>query len=114
MNAQTFNSDISSWDISSVRDMEDAFNNATMFNQDLCGWSDTFPYDSASNVFVNSGCKHQETPVNQSGPFCASNCIPTSSPSNIPTKSPLTILQQTHYLLQVQVLLLHPKARTLV
>jgi len=33
MNAIAFNTDISSWDISSVRDMEDAFDNATMFNQ---------------------------------------------------------------------------------
>ena len=92
MNANAFNSDISSWDISSVRDMEDAFNNATMFNQDLCGWSDVFPYDSASNVFMNSGCKYQDTPVlDQLGPFCASDCIPTSSPSRIPTISPSTM-----------------------
>ena len=89
MNAIVFNFDISSWGIASVRDMEDAFNNATMFNQDLCGWSDTFPYES--NVFMNSGCKHQETPVNQSGTFCASDCIPTSSPSNMPAISPSTI-----------------------
>ena len=61
--ATAFNSDISSWDISSVGDMEEMFFNAASFNQDLCAWGDKFPYNSALDIFANSGCFYQDEPV---------------------------------------------------
>ena len=61
--ATSFNSDISSWDISSVGDMEEMFFNAASFNQDLCAWGDKFPYNSALDIFANSGCFYQDEPV---------------------------------------------------
>jgi hypothetical protein len=53
------------------------FDDAGSFNQDLCAWSDTFPYDSATVIFGNSGCTYTGDPIEASipmGPFCASNC----------------------------------------
>ena len=88
---KAFNQDISSWDVSSVTDMYEMLNGATSFNQDLCAWGegndnaftrifssflgDTFPYDSAENIFVGSGCTFQGDPQEfQQGSFCASDC----------------------------------------
>jgi surface protein len=38
-NAQAFNQDISSWDMSSATDMEGMFTNATAFNQNIGSWN---------------------------------------------------------------------------
>ena len=48
---------------------------AYSFNQDLCSWQDSFPYNNAGNIFYSAGCTYQDTPNEvQKGPFCASNC----------------------------------------
>ena len=57
-----------------MKDMSYVFRDAASFNQDLCAWSDTFPYDgyfmpgvkagtySGSYIFSESGCTFQNTP----------------------------------------------------
>ena len=71
----SFNIDTSSWSISSVDNMEKMFFLATAYNQNLCAWVDEFPYGSATNIFVGSGCNVRGDPhVLQQGPFCASSC----------------------------------------
>jgi surface protein len=71
----TFNEDISLWNISRVTSMSYMFKGATSFNQNLCAWQDNFPYSSASDIFVDSGCAYKDTPSNEyQGPFCASSC----------------------------------------
>ena len=73
--AASFTGDLSSWDTSSVQDMSSMFRGASNFNWDLCAWSDNFPYDSANNIFLNSGCTLTNTPKEgEQGPFCASEC----------------------------------------
>ena len=73
--ATSFNSDLSSWDISSVTSMNWMFDGATSFNQDLCAWGDKFPYDTALDIFADSGCTFTDDPQeDQKGPFCASDC----------------------------------------
>jgi len=58
-----------------VTNMEYMFKDASAFNQDLCAWNDTFPYDDASDIFSGSGCTFQDDPnEQQGGPFCASSC----------------------------------------
>jgi len=73
--ASLFNGDISSWDTSSTTDMALMFYGASAFNQNLCAWADTFPYNSADDIFSGSGCLFQESPrAAQKGPFCSSSC----------------------------------------
>ena len=51
------------------------FKGATSFNQNLCSWSDKFPYGNADGIFQDSGCTIKDDPSqNQQGPFCASDC----------------------------------------
>jgi hypothetical protein len=51
------------------------FNGASSFNHSICAWGDNFPYNNATDIFVNSGCTFQEKPeIEQQGPFCASDC----------------------------------------
>jgi surface protein len=35
---ESFNQDLSSWDVSNVEDMQHMFNGCTSFNQDLSSW----------------------------------------------------------------------------
>ena len=75
--ATSFNGDLSIWDVSSVKDMTYMFRSSISFNQNLCGWKDKFPYDSASDIFVASGCTFQSQPrSDEQGPFCASSSCP--------------------------------------
>ena len=87
--ATSYNQDISGWDTSRVTNRNDIFNGATSFNQNLCEWGDTFQYSSEMNdMFSNSGCTFQDEPrEDQRGPFCESDCVPTTSPTNSPTVS---------------------------
>ena len=82
--ATSFNRDISSWNISSAKEMNYMFMFASSYNQNLCDWGDKFPYDSATNIFFNSGCTNTSTPLwvskgsweYKKGPFCASASCP--------------------------------------
>ena len=86
--ATSFNIDISSWNITSVTEMDKMLALATSFNRNLCAWVDKFPYGSATNIFVGSGCNIQEDPQLSheglgyscpgylcGGPFCATSCM---------------------------------------
>ncbi|WP_425381098.1 BspA family leucine-rich repeat surface protein [Spiroplasma endosymbiont of Polydrusus pterygomalis] len=46
--AESFNQDISQWDTSNVKDMNNMFAGALLFNQDLSGWN-------VSNVIKHEG-----------------------------------------------------------
>jgi surface protein len=76
-----FNSDISSWDVSSVIDMGYMFYKASSFNQNLCPWGPklpvTFIYGTyAYGMFFSSGCANKNPPTGRTGPWCAvTNCI---------------------------------------
>ena len=82
--ASSFNSDVSSWNIGSVTNLNDMFEGATSFNQNLCAWGETFPYDPeysgfeynvVNDMFSDSGCAYQDAPQEDTkGPFCASDC----------------------------------------
>ena len=86
--ASSFSQDVTNFDLSSVTDMRWMFQgassawmgymlyNASLFNQDLCAWRDSFPYTAKTdNIFTDSGCTYQDTPTQtQKGPFCASDC----------------------------------------
>jgi len=85
-NAQIFNRDVSMWDISSVKNMDKMFLGAQAFNQDLCAWgrgsSGAFPYSAVTDIFRDTACKFEDSPVEANkGPFCASLCDLTSSSS---------------------------------
>jgi surface protein len=78
----TFNEDISMWNVSHVVDMSYMFKGATFFNQNLCAWQNSFPYSSATDIFVDSGCAYKGAPSSETkGPFCASACN-TVSPTD--------------------------------
>ena len=79
LGAASFNDNLSNWDVSSVNDMTSMFEEAADFNQDLCNWGDKFPYDSASNIFDESGCTTTAEPLPSArGPFCASLSCPNA------------------------------------
>ena len=76
--ATAFDSDLSMWDISSVTNMYNMFDGATSFNQNLCAWGDKAQYNSAkfAHMFSNSGCSFKdEYNCALRGPFCASHCL---------------------------------------
>lgn len=83
--AESFNQDISGWDISSATAADGMFYGARSFNQDLCAWADAWPYDGVPAgdddawyglpTFGGSGCAFEGDPGPEGGPFCASNCL---------------------------------------
>ncbi len=56
--ANSFNQDLSSWDVSSVTDMSSLFSSASSFNQDIGSWN-------VSNVIEMDGMFHGATSFNQ-------------------------------------------------
>jgi hypothetical protein len=55
--------------------MSNMFYEATAFNQDLCAWRDSFPYNKATSIFEDSGCTWKTRPdIITKSPFCASTC----------------------------------------
>jgi surface protein len=99
--ALTFNSDISRWDVSNVRNMELMFSGSsfngnisgwnvskvenmkkmffvTLFNQNLCSWGpklladQTIFYPSqVGSMFTGSRCATTNSPTGPTGPWCA-------------------------------------------
>lgn len=72
--------------ITKAETVQRMFYGATAFNQNLCAWKDNFLYgfEGSAEIFDGSGCTYTERPreTNQfGGPFCASDCAPTMSPT---------------------------------
>jgi len=67
LGASAFNQDVGSWNTSQVQYMDYMFYGASAFNQNLCQWRFAFPYSSAANIFLSSGCTNKATPVDANG-----------------------------------------------
>ena len=74
-NNQTFNQDISSWDVSSVKNMQGLFQNAQAFNQDIGYWdiSSMNDQNGVNQLFDNAGSLNQDLSY---------WCFPTGSNAN--------------------------------
>jgi len=70
-----FNEDISKWDTSSVLAIGWMFLNAVGFNQNLCNWNIDNTATKVTDMFTDSGCPNQNTPVTGSNVCqdCTSN-----------------------------------------
>lgn len=72
--ASSFNSDISSWNVSSVTDINRMLSGATTsFNQNLCAWGSRLKGTSVSSVFYKTDCPSTSDPdldLTPPGPFC--------------------------------------------
>ena len=75
--ASSFNSDVSSWDVSSVESMYEMFNGASSFNQTLC-WD--LSGVSTDNMFEGS--------LGSIGGTCAPTTKPTPKPTTAPAPAP--------------------------
>jgi len=59
--AELFNANISSWDVSSVTDVELMFAEASTFNQNLCQWKWTLsPNATVTNMFLDTSCPYDD------------------------------------------------------
>lgn len=64
------------------------FTLASSFNQNLCAWRDKFPYGfrTSEAIFDDTACTYTDRPRKRNefgGPFCASDCSPTESPTQL-------------------------------
>ena len=72
---QSFNQDISQWDVSRVKDMHHMFQNATSFNQNIGGWSVdsvtnmSYMFDNAESFNQNIGGWDVSQVTNMNGMF---------------------------------------------
>ena len=80
-NNNSFNSNISFWDVSNVINMDGMFFNADLFNQDISSW-DTSNATSMSNMFDGATSFNQDI-----SSWCVSNF--SFEPDNFSTNSPL-------------------------
>jgi Mycoplasma protein of unknown function, DUF285 len=74
--AQSFNSDLSHWNVSNLMDATQMFSEASKFNQNLCSWAGLLPLNvTVSMMFTASGCLDTSDPVLEGGqvrgPFCS-------------------------------------------
>ena len=63
--AESFNHDISGWDVSKVRYMGYMFNGAKSFNQDISGWDVSgiyYEYMNVSDMFNGCPCPEEYQP----------------------------------------------------
>ena len=72
--ATTFNQDISTWNVTSVTNLEGMFLGAASFDQNLCAWGSRLPPDAVvTEMFVGTACPVMDDPdlsANPPGPFC--------------------------------------------
>eukprot|EP00977_Amphora_coffeiformis_P001996 scaffold376_cov156-Amphora_coffeaeformis.AAC.5 len=72
--AESFNGDLSGWVVSKVTNMLGMFNNCVSFEQNLCNWGDLLPSNVGIDyAFASSGCVITGTPdihASPPGPFC--------------------------------------------
>ena len=83
--ATKFDQPLNQWEVGQVTDMYAMFYSAYRFNQDLCQWGNfsTFPFGSTGRMFDLSGYIFKASPTqDKKGPFCASDCLPSSSSSS--------------------------------
>jgi Mycoplasma protein of unknown function, DUF285 len=73
-NATAFNSDISTWNMSSLMVGRNIFDGAYLFNHSLCAWGNTMPEQAdVTGMFANSSCPEWGNPMFNDtvpGPFC--------------------------------------------
>jgi Mycoplasma protein of unknown function, DUF285 len=71
VNANMFNVDVSSWDVSSLEYATRMFLDASSFNQNLCEWSQTLPENTnVAEMFKDTKCSDTNDPSPSVGPFC--------------------------------------------
>lgn len=64
MDAISFNSDVSSWNVTKVIDMNHMFSEARSFNQSLCAWYTMLNATTDVNFMLkNTGCSEQADPI---------------------------------------------------
>jgi surface protein len=79
---EAFNQDLSSWDVSHVTEMYGMFHSATAFNQDLCSWGqNVIAFDEffGFTMFEGSGCPITDSPdsSNLAAGPWCQSCYPT-------------------------------------
>jgi surface protein len=72
--ATSFRSDLSTWNVENVRNLESMFQRASSFTSNLYRWGDLlYPADEVNveDMFVDSGCPVTASPVDFGlGPWC--------------------------------------------
>merc|ERR1719162_1495097 len=90
--ASSFNNNISSWDVSSVTNMEQMFYYASSFGMKLCNWSLLNPSVDVYHMFDGSNCSEKRCFKCQTGsptanPTGSKTSKPTAKPTDDPTGS---------------------------
>merc|ERR1719162_2913568 len=90
--ASSFNNNISSWDVSSVTNMEQMFYYASSFGMKLCNWSLLNPSVNVDYMFDGSNCSIErcyECPAGSptANPTGSKTSKPTAKPTDDPTGS---------------------------